>query len=84
MRLAVKPTPTISKVQDSVDMVNIKPNKLEAITRRDISLLPRVYPVAEAMVRMAILDAMYMAKGFDYFCKLDPKWKKMGEPRNKA
>jgi len=84
MRMAVKATPTISKEQDSVDMIQMKEAKLAAITRRDISILPRIYPVAEAMIRIAILDALYMAKGFDYFCRLDPRWKKMGEPRNKA
>lgn len=83
MRLAVKATPTISKEQPSVNMMKLKESNLSAITRRDISLLPRVYPVAEAMVRMAVLDAMYMAKGFDHFCKLDPKWKAVGQPRNK-
>ena len=84
MRVAVKPTPTISVDQDSINMMEMKESKLSAITRRDITILPRIYPVAEAMVRMAILDALYMAKGYDYFCRLDPKWKKMGEPRNKV
>jgi len=84
MRVAVKATPTISKEQDSVDVIQMKEAKLAAITRRDISILPRIYPVAEAMIRIAILDALYMAKGFDYFCRLDPKWKRMGEPRYKA
>ena len=78
MRVAVKATPTISKEQDSVDVIQMKEAKLAAITRRDISILPRIYPVAEAMIRIAILDALYMAKGFDYFCRLDPKWKRMG------
>ena len=81
VKVAVKATPTISKDQNTIDMVNMKETTLSAITRRDITILPRIYPVAEAMVRMAVLDALYMAKGFDYFCRLDPKWKKMGEPR---
>jgi len=80
MRVVVKPTPTISKEQDSINMVEMKEAKLAAITRRDISILPRIYPVAEAMVRIAVLDALYMAKGYDYFARLDPKWKKMGQP----
>ena len=84
MRLAVKATPTISKEQDSVDMMQMREAKLEAITRRDISLLPRIYVVAEAMVRLAILDALYMAKGYDYFARLDAKWKNVGEPRYKG
>jgi len=84
IKVAVKPTPTISKDQDSVDMIKLKNTTLSAITRRDISILPRIYPVAEAMVRMAILDALYMAKGYDYFTRLDPKWKRIGEPRHKG
>jgi len=83
MRVAVKPTPTISKDQDSIDMMKMEETALSAITRRDISILPRIYPVAEAMVRMCVLDALYMAKGYDYFARLDPKWKKVGEPRYK-
>ena len=34
------------------------------------------------MVRIAVLDAVYMAKGYDHIARLDPKWKKMGEPRH--
>ncbi len=83
MRIAVKPTPTISKEQDSVNMATMQPAKLAAITRRDITLLPRVYPVAEAMVRIAILDALYMANGYDSLARLDPKWKNMGQAHHK-
>ena len=81
MRVAVKPTSTISKVQDSINMAEMKEAKLEAITRRDITICPRIYPVAEAMVSIAILDALYMAYGYDAIARIDPKWKKMAEPR---
>ena len=81
MKVAVKPTPTISKEQDSINMAEMKEAKLEAITRRDITICPRIYPVAEAMVRIAILDALYMAHGYDAIARIDPKWKKMAEPR---
>ncbi len=60
IRMAVKPTPTISIEQDSIDKRVMKPAKLAAITRRDATICPRIYPVAEAMVRIAILDALYM------------------------
>ncbi|KPK77325.1 MAG: chorismate synthase [Phycisphaerae bacterium SM23_30] len=80
MRVAVKPTPTLSKEQDSINMAQMKEVKLAAITRRDITICPRIYPVAEAMVRIAILDGLYMARGYDALARLDPKWKKMGEP----
>jgi len=63
-------------------MEKMKPAKLAAITRRDITLCPRVYPVAEAMVRIAILDALYMANGYESLARLDKKWKKMGAGNN--
>lgn len=64
IRLAVKPTPTVSVEQDSVNVNKLKEEKLIPITRRDATILPRIYPVCEAMVRIAILDAIIMAKGY--------------------
>lgn len=84
MRVAVKPTPTISKPQASVDVDTLKDAELSAVTRRDISILPRIYPVAEAMVRICVLDALYMANGYDSLSKLDAKWKTMGRPRHQG
>lgn len=64
VKVAVKPTPTIMLDQNTVNI-----SKLENITHRfssrsDPSLCPRIYPVCEAMVRIAILDALLMAKGY--------------------
>lgn len=84
IRIAVKATPTISKDQDTVDVHTLEKKKLAAITRRDITLLPRVAPVAEAMVRIALVDAMYMAAAYDGVARLDPHWKQIGRPRHKA
>ncbi len=84
MRVAIKATPTISKNQDTVDMIKMEEKKLEAITRRDISLLPRWYPVAEAMTAISITDAMFMAHGWYGMANLDKKWEDMTEPRNKG
>lgn len=84
MRLGVKATPTISKEQDTVDMMTMKAKKLEAVTRRDITLLPRIYPVAEAMTAIAITDALFLARGWYGVAHLDPKWEKLAEPRNKG
>jgi len=84
LRVAIKPTPTISKDQDTVDMFTMEEKKLAAITRRDIAVLPRWYPVAEAMVAIAIVDALFMARGWFGLAKLDPKWEKLTEPRHKG
>ena len=84
MRVYVKPTPTISKTQDTVDMVTMEPKKLAAITRRDISICPRIYPVTEAMVAIAVTDAMFLAYGWYGMSNLPQKWKALTEPRNKG
>ena len=74
IRMAVKPTPTVSVPQTTVDMKQMRNVTLQPITRRDPSLCPRIYPVCEAMVRIAILDALYMAHGYQAVAGLDPKW----------
>ena len=84
VRCGVKPTPTLSIDQDSVDMFTMKEKKLSAITRRDISLLPRWYPVAEAMVAMAITDALFLARGWYGMARLDAKWQDLTRPRDKG
>jgi len=78
-RVAVKPTPTISKPQDSINMETMEEKPLAAITRRDISICPRIYPVAEAMTNLAILDALMMTKGLEYFTRIAPKYKEMSK-----
>ncbi len=70
-RIAVKPTPTLSIEQDSIDMTKIKETKLSAITRRDATICPRIYPVAEAMVCIAILDALYMWRAWQAVARLE-------------
>jgi chorismate synthase len=84
MRMAVKPTPTVSKEQDTVDMTTLDQKKLAAITRRDISICPRIYPVAEAMVAIAILDALFLSRGWFGLAHLDKKWENLAEPRHRG
>lgn len=74
IRLAVKPTPTISLQQTSINMKTMKEEKLSPITRRDPTLVGRIYVVAEAMAAIALLDAMYLARAYDAMAKLDKKW----------
>jgi chorismate synthase len=84
MRAAVKPTPTISKQQDTVDMTTLEPKKLAAVTRRDITLLGRWSPVGEAMVACAILDALYLARAWHGVAGTDPKWQALAAPRHEG
>ncbi len=56
-RVAVKPTPTIAKPQLTIDKVSLENKELAAVTRRDPTIVPRVWPVVEAFTAMIILDA---------------------------
>ncbi|HHW00137.1 MAG TPA: chorismate synthase [Clostridiaceae bacterium] len=77
IRVAVKATPTVSVPQETVDMEKIENVVLEPITRRDPTLLPRIYPVCEAMVRIAIVDALFMAKGYRALANISDKWDRL-------
>ena len=77
IRVAVKATPTISLPQNTINAERGENVVLEPITRRDPSLLPRIYPVCEAMVRLAVLDAIYMSRGYAAITGLNPKWDKI-------
>lgn len=74
MRIAVKPTPTVSFKQTTVNMKTMKEEELDPVTRRDPTLLARIYVVAEAMAACAVLDSLYMARAYDGIVKLDKKW----------
>ncbi len=77
VRLAVKPTPTISVTQDSVNMPKMQIEKLEPITRRDPTLLGRIYSVVEAMTAITLVDALMMARGYDNVCRIENTWREI-------
>jgi chorismate synthase len=54
-RVAVKPIPSISQEQQTVDLDN-KPTKIRIGGRHDISAIPRIVPVCEAMVCLTLAD----------------------------
>jgi len=56
VRLAVKPTPTIGKPQQTIDKLTNENASLDAVTRRDPTIVARVWPVAEAFVAILLLD----------------------------
>ncbi len=62
-RIAVKPTPSISKEQRTVDLNTMKDTKIKIQGRHDPSIPPRIVPVAEAMVALVLVDQM-MRGGF--------------------
>jgi chorismate synthase len=75
IRVAVKPTPTISITQSTVNVRELKNVETAFKTRNDPSICPRIYPVCEAMVRIAILDSIYIAKGYRAVAEgIEPWW----------
>ncbi len=62
-RIAVKPTPSISKEQRTIDMSSMEERKIKISGRHDPSILPRIVPVAEAMFALVLVDMM-MRGGF--------------------
>jgi chorismate synthase len=64
VRLAVKPTPTIAKPQKTIDKVSLKDANLAAVTRRDPTIVARVWPVAEAFTAIILLDHYMMHLGY--------------------
>jgi chorismate synthase len=60
-RIAIKPTPSISRRQHTVDMARMESADIVIAGRHDPSIVPRVVPVAEAMVALVIVDHMIMS-----------------------
>ena len=57
-RAAIKPTPSIAKEQDSVDMDTLEPVKLSVAGRHDPCIVPRAVPCIEAAAAVAIYDML--------------------------
>jgi chorismate synthase len=64
VRLAVKPTPTINKPQHTIDKYTLENKELAAITRRDPTIVARIWPVAENYTALVILDHLMMHYGY--------------------
>ena len=65
VKLAVKPTPTIDKPQHTVDKYTLENTDLAAITRRDPTIVGRIWPVAENYTAMVILDHLLGYLGYE-------------------
>jgi chorismate synthase len=64
VRLTVKPTPTIDKPQRTIDKYTLENRQLAAITRRDATIVGRIWPVAENYTAMILLDCLFMHYGY--------------------
>ena len=64
VKLAVKPTPTIDKPQHTIDKYTLENKDMAAITRRDPTIVARIWPVAENYTAMVILDHLIAHYGY--------------------
>lgn len=64
VRLAVKGTPTIDKKQTTIDKYTLTNTELAAITRRDPTIVARIWPVAESYTALVLLDHLIMHHGY--------------------
>jgi chorismate synthase len=64
VRLTVKPTSTIDKPQKTIDKYTLENKDLAAITRRDPTIVARIWPVAENYTALVILDHLLMHYGY--------------------
>jgi chorismate synthase len=55
-RAAIKPTPSIAKEQQSVNLKTMQPEALSITGRHDPCIVPRAVPVIEAAAALAISD----------------------------
>jgi chorismate synthase len=55
-RISVKPTPSISRPQRTVDLLTGEAAEIEIKGRHDPAIPPRIVPVAEAMVALVLAD----------------------------
>lgn len=60
-RAAIKPTPSIAKQQDTVDLNTMENAKLSIVGRHDPCIVPRAVPCVEAAAAIAIYDALLQA-----------------------
>lgn len=64
VKLAVKPTPTIDRPQKTIDKYTLENTDLAAITRRDPTIVGRIWPVAENYTALILLDNLIAHYGY--------------------
>jgi len=64
IRAACKPIPSIGKPQETTD-VHGRPVRLSIRGRHDVSVIPRILPVCEAMVSIVLADHLLRQKGIN-------------------
>jgi chorismate synthase len=61
IRVAIKPTPSIEKEQQTVNLSTMKNAKLKIVGRHDPCVVPKAVPAVEAAVAITLVDHMIRA-----------------------
>jgi chorismate synthase len=56
VRIAIKPTPSISRSQTSIDLQQMSETSLKIKGRHDACIVPRAVPVVESMIAITLVD----------------------------
>lgn len=67
--LAIKPTPSIAKKQNTVDFVNGKQSEIEIVGRHDPAIVRRICPVVNSVSALVVCDLLAQRFGTDVFRK---------------
>lgn len=65
--MAVKPTPSIAKKQETVDYINVKDVDVELKGRHDPAIIRRICIVVSSLVSVVLCDVLAQRFGTDYF-----------------
>ncbi|MCF2141891.1 MAG: chorismate synthase [Candidatus Lokiarchaeota archaeon] len=61
-QIAIKPTASIGKVQNTLNLQSKKMEKLKIPGRHDPCIVPRILPVVESVTAIILLDVLFSAK----------------------
>lgn len=71
VRTAIKPTPSIYRPQNSVDMDAMRDATLEIVGRHDPAIVHRARVVADSVVALAFCDMLALRFGTDYLMPIE-------------
>lgn len=69
LRTVVKPTPSISQPQDTINMITHEAVKLEIHGRHDPAIIHRVRVVQDSLIALALVDLLTIQFGFGWWTK---------------
>lgn len=67
--LAIKPTPSIAKKQNTVDFINGKQTEIEIVGRHDPAIVRRICPVVDSVSALVVCDLLAQRYDTDVFKK---------------